>query len=102
MSFNFVNLYKKQNSKFIVLTIPNELKNRIEQFKSKTMATERTHIVKRESGWAVKKEGNEKASRIYKTKEEAIKGSEKLRDQGSDVIIHKEDGSIQDWKKSRK
>ena len=66
------------------------------------MATERAHIVKRESGWAVKKEGNEKASKIYRTKEEAIKDSERLRDRGTDVIIHKEDGSIQDWKKSKK
>ena len=66
------------------------------------MATERAHIVKRESGWAVKKEGNEKASKVYKTKDEAIQDAEKLRDKGTDVIIHKGDGSIQDWKKSKK
>ena len=66
------------------------------------MATQRAHVVKRESGWAVKKEGNEKASKVYRTKEEAIQGAEKLREKGSDVVIHKGDGSIQDWKKSRK
>ena len=66
------------------------------------MATERAHIVKRDSGWAVKKEGGEKASKVYKTKDEAIKDAEKLREKGTDVIIHKGDGSIQDWKKSKK
>lgn len=66
------------------------------------MATKRAHIVKRDSGWAVRKEGNKKASKVYRTKEEAIKSTEKLRKEGSEVIVHKEDGSIQDWKKSQK
>jgi len=66
------------------------------------MTTERAHIVKRDSGWAVRKEGNEKASKIYPTKEKAIQGAEKLLEEGSDLIIHKGDGSIQDWRKSKK
>lgn len=49
-----------------------------------------------------KKEGNEKASKIYPTKEEAIEGAEKLLEEGSDLVIHKGDGSIQDWRKSKK
>ena len=62
----------------------------------------RTHIVKRDSGWAIKKEGASKATKIYTTKESAIKGAENLRKAGSDVIIHKKDGSIQKWVKSKK
>ena len=62
----------------------------------------RTHIVKRESGWAVKKEGAQRATKVYKTKEQAVKGAEKTRRSGSDVVIHKRDGSIQKWVKSKK
>lgn len=66
------------------------------------MATKGAHVVKRESGWAVRKEGNTKASKVYRTKEEAIRSTEKLRKEGSEVIVHNGDGSIQDWKKSKK
>lgn len=62
----------------------------------------RTHVVKRESGWAVKKEGAQKATKVYKTKEQAVKGTEKDRAQGRDVVVHKKDGSIEKWIKSKK
>lgn len=62
----------------------------------------RTHVVKRDSGWAVKKEGAQRATKVYTTKEQAVKGAEKSRKSGSDVVIHKKDGSIQQWKKSKK
>ncbi|MCB9226737.1 MAG: DUF2188 domain-containing protein [Chitinophagales bacterium] len=68
----------------------------------KTSSPKRTHVVKRDSGWAVKKEGAQRATKVYKTKEQAVKGAEKNRKSGSDVVIHKEDGSIQQWKKSKK
>lgn len=69
---------------------------------TKTISPKRTHVVKRGSGWAVKKEGSLRATRVYSTKEQAIKGAEKNLILGSDVVIHKEDGSIQQWKKSVK
>lgn len=62
----------------------------------------RTHVVKRDSGWAVKKEGTKRATKVYTTKEQAVKGTEKARKSGSDVVIHKRDGSIQKWVKSKK
>lgn len=65
-------------------------------------ALKRTHVVKRDSGWAVKKEGTQRASRVFKTKEEAVKGAQKYKKSGSDVVIHKKDGSIQKWEKSKK
>jgi hypothetical protein len=58
------------------------------------------HVIKRESGWALKKQGAQKASRIYPTKEEAVKDAKKLKRQGHDVFIHREDGSIEKWQKS--
>jgi hypothetical protein len=57
----------------------------------------RTHVVKRESGWAIKKEGMKRALKTYKTKEEAIKDAKKTKNDESVLIIHKKDGSIQKW-----
>lgn len=68
---------------------------------NKTTTPKRTHVVKRDSGWAVKKEGAQRASKVYTTKEQAVKGAEKSRKSGCDVVIHKKDGSIQTWKKSK-
>lgn len=70
--------------------------------KKKEPSTKRTHIVKRDTGWAVKKEGSQRASRIYVTKEKAVKSAVRSSSRGSDVVIHKEDGSIQKWVKSKK
>lgn len=64
--------------------------------------SKRVHIISRKSGWAVKKEDKSRASRIYKTKETAIKNTQKLRKTGHDIIVHKKDGSIQKWEKSKK
>jgi hypothetical protein len=60
----------------------------------------RAHVIKRESGWAVKKEGNLKATKVYKTQDAAIKGAQKLRSSGHDVIVHGRDGSIKNWQKA--
>lgn len=68
----------------------------------KSSSPKRTHVVKRDSGWAVKKEGAQRATKVYKTKDQAVKDAEKSRKAGNDVVIHKKDGSIQEWKKSQK
>lgn len=65
-------------------------------------SSKRTHVVKRDSGWAVKKEGAQRATKVYKTKEAAVKGAEKSSKSGSDLVIHKKDGTIQKWVKSKK
>jgi hypothetical protein len=62
--------------------------------------TKRAHIIKRDSGWALKKQGAERASKIYSTKEKAVKSAEKLKRAGHDIIIHKRNGSIEKWNKS--
>jgi hypothetical protein len=64
--------------------------------------TKRVHVIKRDSGWAVKKQGAERASKIYGTKEAAVKGTEKLKQAGHDIVVHKKDGSIAEWHKSPK
>ena len=60
------------------------------------------HIISRESGWAVKKEGASRASRVYEKKETAIENAKRLQRTGHDVVVHKRDGSIQKWEKSKK
>lgn len=60
--------------------------------------TSRTHIIKRDSGWAVKKEGAQKATRVFKTKEEAVKSAKQQT--SGDIVIHEKDGSVQKWERS--
>jgi hypothetical protein len=60
----------------------------------------RVHVIKRESEWAVKKEGAQKASKIYATKAEAVKNAQKLKRKGHDIVIHRPDGSIERWQES--
>lgn len=67
----------------------------------KQSTSKRTHVVKRDSGWAVKKEGAQRASKVYKTKGDAIKGARSSSRSGSELVIHKKDGSIQKWEKSK-
>jgi hypothetical protein len=62
----------------------------------------RVHIIKRDEGWAVKKEGGQKASRVYESKEEAKQNSRSYREKGHDVIVHKRDGTIEKWEKAKK
>jgi len=53
------------------------------------------HIVKHPDGWAVKGEGNNKATVVTKTQEEAIeKGREIAKNQESELLIHGKDGQI--------
>lgn len=70
--------------------------------KVSTSNSKRVHIISRKQYWAVKKECASRASKIYSDKDTAIKGAEKLRSAGHDVVVHKKDGTIQEWKKSKK
>lgn len=62
--------------------------------------SKKIHVISRNGAWAVKSEGATRASRIYKTKDAAVKGATKSSN-GRDVVIHKRDGSIDKWKKSK-
>ena len=55
------------------------------------------HVVPRDSGWAVKKEGNERASSLHDTKDRALDHArDQARRERVEVVIHKKDGKIQD------
>jgi uncharacterized protein YdaT len=62
----------------------------------------RAHVIKRENGWAIKKQGASRASRVFQSKEEAVKDAQKLKRSGHDLVIHNRDGSIQRWERSVK
>lgn len=65
------------------------------------MSRSRTHIIKREDGWAVKRQGASRASKVYQTQKDAVKGAKKLT-RSSEIVIHKRDGSIREWIKKDK
>jgi hypothetical protein len=65
------------------------------------MSNKRIHIIKRDAGWAVKKEGGERASKIYDDKDSAKEAAKSYRDRGHDVVIHRKDGTIEGWQKAR-
>lgn len=53
------------------------------------------HVVKHQDGWAVKGEGNSKATKVAKTQKEAIEIAEQIaRNQHADTKIHGTDGKI--------
>lgn len=55
------------------------------------------HVVPHGGNWAVKGAGNSRATKIAKTKNEALHTARGIaRRQGSDVVIHGQDGRIQD------
>jgi hypothetical protein len=55
------------------------------------------HVVpKKEGGWSSKKAGASKSSKNFETKKEAEKWSRVIsRKEGSELTIHKKDGTIQ-------
>jgi len=55
------------------------------------------HVVNRSEGWAVKGEGNSRATHILSTQKEAFEVARIIaNNQGGDVIIHGLNGQIRD------
>lgn len=55
------------------------------------------HVVRRNEGWAAKKEGAKRASVITPTQAEAIDAGRKIaRNAGSELVIHGRDGKIRE------
>ncbi len=54
------------------------------------------HIVPHDDGWAVKTEGNARASSLHGIKKEAVSvGRDAARNERSELFIHGKDGRIQ-------
>lgn len=59
------------------------------------MSKRNQHVVPHQSGWAVKPAGGTKASAVFPTQREAIdRAREVSRNQGSELLIHGQDGRI--------
>jgi len=55
------------------------------------------HVVPRVNQWAVKGEGNDRASSLHPTQRDAIDAARKIAiNQRSEVVIHRTDGRIRD------
>lgn len=65
------------------------------------MSISRTHIIKRKDGWAVKRQGSSKASKVYTNQEDAVQGAKNMKST-SEIVVHKRDGSIRKWIKNKK
>ncbi len=67
---------------------------------TRTRGSHRVHIISTGAGWAIKTGGTSKASKIYSRKNSAVSGARR-RSGKHDVVIHKRDGSIEKWERSR-
>jgi uncharacterized protein YdaT len=55
------------------------------------------HVVPHEDGWAIRGEGNQRVTSVHDTQREAAdRAREIARNQGSEVVIHRRDGTIRD------
>lgn len=55
------------------------------------------HVVRREQGWAVTREGAERDSSHHSTQAEAIsQATETARREGVELLIHRQDGRIRE------
>jgi hypothetical protein len=60
------------------------------------MAKRSNHVVPSSSGWAVRKSGAERASRVFETKGGAVNyGRELSKVEKTELFIHKSNGMIQ-------
>lgn len=55
------------------------------------------HVVKHPAGWAVKKEGGDRASTVTSTQKQAIDaGRRAAQREGSELVVHGRDGKIRE------
>lgn len=65
--------------------------------------THHQHVVPHPEGWAVKGEGNDRYTAVYEYQDDAIDRAREIAENyGSDVIIHRADGSIRDRRSYRR
>ena len=61
------------------------------------MTKKGTHVVPRNVGWAVKKEGASRASKNFTTQADAVKFAKQLaQKEKAELYVHRRDGTIRD------
>ena len=63
---------------------------------------ERYNIFSNGESWALKREGASRATKIYKKKADAKNGAKPFRNRGFEIVVHKENGMIEEWLKGKK
>ncbi len=61
------------------------------------MPVEQYHVIRRDSGWAVKRRSSSRATSVHKTQEEAIEAARQLivHNKPAELVVHGSDGTIQ-------
>ena len=56
----------------------------------------RIHVVSRDNGWAIRKEGAPRAIKVFDIKKEAVNAAQTYVQKGlaKEVVVHKKDGSV--------
>jgi hypothetical protein len=74
----------------------------MEQGRSDIGTTGRIHVMSSNDRWAIKRDGASRASRVFRKKATAVKNARKIASKTLlDIIIHKRDGSVEKWIKSK-
>lgn len=61
------------------------------------MTSKNQHVVPHQDGWAVKGEGNQRATSVHDTQQQAFDAARQIaRNQQSELLIHRPDGRIRD------
>lgn len=61
------------------------------------MAGKGQHVVPRDGGWAVRRSGSDKVTRMFETQREAISAAREIaRNQRTELYIHGRDGLIRE------
>ena len=61
------------------------------------MAGKNQHVVPHQGGWAVKGAGNQRATSVHETQQQAIDAGRNIaRNQQSELVIHRPDGRIRE------
>lgn len=61
------------------------------------MAGKNQHVVPRGNAWAVKGEGNKRATSIHDTQKQATDAARRIaQSQGSELVVHRPNGRIRD------
>lgn len=61
------------------------------------MTSKNQHVVPHQDGWAVKGEGNQRATSVHDTQQQALDAARQIaRNQQSELVIHRPDGRIRD------
>lgn len=61
------------------------------------MGKSNQHVVPRNGGWAVRKQGSPRVTRVFDTQSEAVGFARRVaRKSSGDVFIHRADGTVRD------